>query len=96
MTPNDVLRYAHDPTGHASIAAVDKLPTAPLLLSGGRTRFIGIVIWTAAEWFFMTIVPLAGKKGAAHARCAEDWLRTPGSHSCLDPPAESLLPGGQP
>ena len=65
MTPNDVLRYAHDPTGHASIAAVDKLPTAPLLLSGGRTRFIGIVIWTAAEWFFTTIVPLAGKKGAA-------------------------------
>src|SRR4029453_6965074 len=46
MAPNDVLWYAHDPTGHTGIAGVDKLPPAPVFLPSRRTCFIRIVIWT--------------------------------------------------
>src|SRR4029077_11407452 len=65
VTPDDFLRYAHDPAGHTRIAAVDKLPTTPVFISCGRARLIRIVIWTGTEWFFVTIVLFAGEKGSA-------------------------------
>ncbi len=65
VTPNDLLRYAHYPAGHTRIAAVDKLPTLPVFVSCGRTRLIWIVIRTATELFFVTIILFAGEKGSA-------------------------------
>src|SRR6476469_3906733 len=65
VTPNDFLRYAHDPAGHACIASVHKLPTLPVFVSCGRARLIRIVLWTGTELFFMTIVLFAGEKGSA-------------------------------
>ena len=65
VTPYDVLRYAYDPAGHTCIASVDKLPTAPVFVSCRRARLIGIVLWTATELFFVTIVFFAGEKGSA-------------------------------
>src|SRR4029453_8421561 len=64
VTPNDVLRYAHDPARHTGIAGVNKLPPAPVFLPRGRTRLIRIVIWTGTKWFFVTVVLLAGEKGS--------------------------------
>src|SRR6266496_175746 len=67
VTPNDLLWYAYNPAGHTRVASVDKLPTAPVFVSSGRARIIRIVIWTATELFFVTIVLFAGEKGpAAH------------------------------
>src|SRR4029077_165233 len=65
VTPNDVLWYAHDPAGHTCIASVDKLPTAPVFVSCRRARLIRIVLWTAAELFFVPIVLFAGEKDSA-------------------------------
>src|SRR4030095_11654913 len=65
VTPNDLLWYAYDPAGHTCITSVDKLPTAPVFVSCWRTRLIRIVIWTATELLFVTIVLLAGEKGSA-------------------------------
>src|ERR1700755_3626145 len=64
MPPNNFLRYAHDPAGHTRVAAVDKLPTAPVFVSCGRTGLIRIVIRTATELFFVPIVLFAGEKGS--------------------------------
>src|SRR6476660_6124921 len=65
VTPNDLLRYAHDPAWHTCIASVDKLPTLPVFVSCGRARVIRIVIWTPTELFFVTIILFAGEKGSA-------------------------------
>src|ERR1700751_1169992 len=65
VTPNDFLRYAHDPAWHTCIAAVNKLPTLPVFVSRGRPRVIRIVIWTATELFFVTIILFAGEKHPA-------------------------------
>jgi len=65
VTPNDLLWYTHDPAGNTCIAAVDKLPTAPVFVSCGRTCLTGIVFRTLTELFFVTIVLFAGEKGSA-------------------------------
>src|SRR5207253_9001001 len=65
VTPNDLLRYAYNPTRHTRIASVDKLPTLPVFVSCGRARLIRIVIGTATELFFVTIILFAGEKGSA-------------------------------
>src|SRR4030095_11439898 len=65
VTPNDFLRYAHDPAGHTRIAAVNKLPTAPVFVSCGRACLIWIVVRTPTELFFVTIILFAGEKGSA-------------------------------
>src|SRR5947208_3018544 len=65
VTPNDFLRYAHDPAGHACIASVHKLPTLPVFVSCGRASLIWIVLRTATELFFVTVILFAGEKGSA-------------------------------
>src|SRR6476660_2642908 len=65
VTPNDLLRYTHDPAGHTRVAAVDKLPTLPVFVSCGRACVIWIVFRTLAELFFVTIILFAGEKGSA-------------------------------
>src|SRR5215471_1378824 len=62
MTPNDLLRHTYYPARHMGIATVDKLPSLPVLVASGRARLIRIVIWTATELFFMTIVLFARQK----------------------------------
>src|SRR5262249_33220263 len=62
MTPNDLLRHTYYPARHMGIATVDKLPLLPVLVATCRTRLIGIVIWTATELFFMTVVLFAREK----------------------------------
>ena len=65
VTPNDLLRYTHDPAGHTRIAGVYKLPTLPVFVSCGRACLIWIVLRTLTEWFFVTIILFAGEKGSA-------------------------------
>src|SRR6476469_7232026 len=65
VTPNDFLRYAHDPAWHACIAGVHKLPTLPVFVSCGRACLIWIVLRTGTELFFVTIVLFAREKGSA-------------------------------
>ena len=51
--------------GTRALPAVDKLPTLPVFVSCGRARLIRIVLWTATELFFVTIILFAGEKGSA-------------------------------
>src|SRR5271166_2683981 len=59
VTPNYLLRNAHDPERHASISSINKLPPPPNFPSCRRTNFIGIVIAISAETIFMAVVMLA-------------------------------------
>src|SRR4029453_8027451 len=77
VTPNDFLRYAYDPAGDACIASVHKLPTLPVFVSCGRACLTWIVIGTMTELFFMTIVLLAGEKGAAAHILADVSFESP-------------------
>jgi len=65
VTPNDFLRYAHDPARHTRIAGVYKLPTVASL----RFLWEGVshpdCNQDPTEWFFVTIILFAGEKGAA-------------------------------
>src|SRR5277367_1614052 len=63
VTPNNVLRNAHDPAGHPSISGIDKVPSPPKFSSRRRADHTGIIVGVVAEMVFMTIVPLARIKG---------------------------------
>src|SRR6476646_603348 len=62
MTPNNFLRHPDDPAWHPGISGIDKLPSPPILLSGRRTDFIGVIVSIVAEAIFMPIVTLTGIK----------------------------------
>jgi hypothetical protein len=63
VTPNNVLRNAHDPAGHPGIAGINKLPAPPKFSSRRRADHIRIIVGVATEAIFMTVVPLARIKG---------------------------------
>ena len=65
VTPNDILRYAHDPARDVGVPAVDKLPSLPVLVSSGRACLIRVVVWAVTEFFFVTVVLFAREKGSA-------------------------------
>ena len=62
VTRNNVLGHAHDPTGDAGIAGIFKFPSSPDFLSCRWPEGIGIVLVVATEFFFVTVVMLAGVK----------------------------------
>src|SRR5580704_4164361 len=62
VTRNNVLGHAHDPTGDTGIAGEFKFPTAPEFLSCWRPNSIGLVLIVTTEFFFVTVVMLAGVK----------------------------------
>src|SRR5271165_5203807 len=59
VTPNYLLRNAHDPERHAVIFGINKLPPPPNFVSCRLTNFIGIIIAISAETIFMAVVMLA-------------------------------------
>ena len=63
VTPNNVLRNAHDPAGHPGIAGINKLPPPPKFSSRRWADHTRIIVGVVAEAIFMTVVPLARIKG---------------------------------
>src|SRR5271166_810872 len=59
VTPNYLLRNAHDPERHAVISGINKLPPPPNFISCRWADFIGIIIAISAETIFMAVVMLA-------------------------------------